>query len=33
MDKYEYLTGEDLNFKPSTNEQAKFDYSAFEQTF
>ena len=27
VDKYEYLTGEDLNYKPSTAEQAKFDYS------
>ena len=27
LDKYEYLTGEDLNYKPSTVEQAKFDYS------
>ena len=27
MDKYEYLTAEDLDYKPSTVEQAKFDYS------
>ena len=27
LDKYEYLTGEDLNYKPSTAEQTKFDYS------
>ena len=27
LDKYEYLTSEDLNYKPSTVEQAKFDYS------
>ena len=27
MNKYEYLTGEDLNYKPSTVEQAKFGYS------
>ena len=26
LDKYEYLTGEDLNYKPSTVEQAKCDY-------
>ena len=26
LDKYEYLTGEDLNLKPSTVEQAKFVY-------
>ena len=24
LDKYKYLTGEDLGFKPSTVEQAKF---------
>ena len=28
LDKYEYLTGEDLNYKPSTVEQAKFDYAS-----
>ena len=27
LDKYEYLTGEDLGLKPSTIEQAKFEYS------
>ena len=27
LDKYEYLTGEDLGLKPSTVEQARFDYS------
>ena len=27
MDKYEYLTGEDLDLKPSTVEQVKFEYS------
>ena len=27
MDKYEYLTGEDLGLKPSTIEQARFEYS------
>ena len=27
LDKNEYLTGKDLNYKPSTVEQAKFDYS------
>ena len=27
LDKYEYLTGEDLDCKPSTIEQAKLDYS------
>ena len=25
--KYEYLTGQDLGYKPSVVEQAKFDYS------
>ena len=25
LDKYEYLTGEDLSLKPSTVEQAKFE--------
>ena len=29
LDKYEYLTGEDLDFKPSTVEKAKFEYSPF----
>ena len=28
LDKYEYLTGEDLDYKASTVEQAKFDYSS-----
>ena len=27
LDKYEYLTGEDLGLKPSTVKQAKFEYS------
>ena len=27
LDKYEYLTGEDLGFKTSTVEQTKFEYS------
>ena len=27
LDKYEYLTGEDLNYKPSTADQSKSDYS------
>ena len=26
LDKYEYLTGEDLGLKPSTVEEAKFEY-------
>ena len=28
LDKYEYLTGEDLSLKPSTIEQVKFEYSS-----
>ena len=27
LDKYEYLVGEDLDLKPSTIEQAQFEYS------
>ena len=27
LDKYEYLTGEDLGLKPSAVEKAKFEYS------
>ena len=27
LDKYKYLTGEDLDLKPSTVEQARFEYS------
>ena len=27
LDKYEYLTGEDLGLKPRTVEKAKFEYS------
>ena len=27
LDNYEYLTGKDLGIKPSTVEQAKFEYS------
>ena len=33
LDKYEYLTGEYLNYKPSTVEQAKFDYSPLSKFF
>ena len=33
LDKYEYLTGEDLGLKPSTVEQAKFEYSSFGKIF
>ena len=33
LDKYELLTGEDLNLKPSTVEQAKFEYSPLDKIF
>ena len=33
LDKYKYLTGEDLGFKPSTIEQAKFEYSPLGKVF
>ena len=33
LDKYEYLTGEDLGFNPSIIEQAKFEYSPLGKTF
>ena len=33
MDKYEYLTGEDLGLKPSTVEQANFEYSPLRSIF
>ena len=33
LDKYEYLTGEDLDLKPSTVEKAKFGYSPFSLAF
>ena len=33
LDKYEYLTGEDLGRKPSTIEQAKFEYSPLGNIF
>ena len=33
LDKYEYLTGEDLNDKPRTVEQAKFDYYPLSKFF
>ena len=33
LDKFEYLTGEDLGLKPSTIEQAKFEYSALGKIF
>ena len=33
LDKYEYLTGEDLGLKPSTFKQAKFEYSPLGKMF
>ena len=33
LEKYEYLTGEDLGLKPSTIEQAKFEYSSLGKIF
>ena len=33
LEKYEYLTGEDLGLKPSTVEQAKFKYSPLGKVF
>ena len=33
LDKYKYLTGEDLGLKPSTVEQAKFQYSPLGKIF
>ena len=33
MDKYEHLTGEGLNLKPSTVEQTKFEYSPLGRVF
>ena len=33
LDKYKYLTGEDLGFQPSTIEQAKFEHSPLGKIF
>ena len=33
LDKYEYLTGEYLGLKPSTVEQARFEYSPLSKMF
>ena len=33
FDEYEYLTGEDLDLKPSNIEQAKFEYSPLGKMF
>ena len=33
LDKYEYLTGEDLGYKPDVVQKAKFEYSPLGQVF
>ena len=33
LDKFEYLTGEDVRLKPSTVEQARFEYSPLSKFF
>ena len=33
LDKYEYLTGEDLGCKPDVVQEAKFEYSPLGQVF
>ena len=33
LDKYEYLTGEDLGYKPDVVQKAKFEYSLLGQVF
>ena len=33
LDKYEYLTGEDLGYKPHPVQKAKFEYSPLGQVF
>ena len=33
LDKYEYLTGEDLDYKPDANVQARFKYSPLGKIF
>ena len=33
LNKYEYLSGEDLGLKPGTVEQAKFEYSPLSKDF
>ena len=33
LDKYQYLTGEDLGLKPSTIKQARFEYSPLGKIF
>ena len=33
LDKYEYLTGEDLKYRPDPVRKAKFEYSLLDQVF
>ena len=33
LDKYEYLTGEDLGYKPDPIQKAKIEYSPLDQVF
>ena len=33
LDKYEYLTGEDLGYKPGVVEKVKFEYSPLGEAF
>ena len=33
LDKYEYLTGKDLQYKPDPSQKAKFEYSPLGQVF
>ena len=33
LEKYQYLTGEDLGLKPSTAEQSKFEYTPLGKVF
>ena len=33
LEKYEYLTGEDLGYKPAVAQKAKFEYSPYGKVF
>ena len=33
LDKYEYLNGEDLGYRPDSVQKAKFEYSPLDQVF
>ena len=33
LDKYEYLTGEDLGYRPDSVQKAKFEYSPLGEVF